>query len=207
MMEDANNVLNIADGGLSTINDSLQRARELTVQASSDTLSSSQRAAINTELTQIGQTIDQVSKTTSFNGKNLLDGSQTSFNVPTDGNAQTSTNIAPGLADASTGGLGVSFNVSNSTTAQATLSSIDSALQKIGDQRSFIGASQNGISSAVDNLSSNTENLTASLSRLQSTDIASEFTNLNGAKLQQAGGIQLLRFSQNAARSLSELIA
>lgn len=64
-----------ADGALSKTNDSLQRMRELAVQAGNGTLSSADRQALQKEFDQLSGEVDRVSKTTTFNGQKLLDGS------------------------------------------------------------------------------------------------------------------------------------
>src|SRR5574344_2408978 len=64
-----------AEGALGKIGDMLQRMRELAVQSSNATNSASDRQALQAEVSQLTAEIDRVAKTTSFNGKNLLDGS------------------------------------------------------------------------------------------------------------------------------------
>ena len=49
-VQDAINMLNIADGAMQVIEDNLQRIRELSVQAANDTYSQNQRDAINQEI-------------------------------------------------------------------------------------------------------------------------------------------------------------
>ena len=66
-----------AEGSLGTIGDNLQRIRELAVQSSNATNSSSDRAALQTEVGQLVSEVDRVAKQSSFNGTNLLDGSFT----------------------------------------------------------------------------------------------------------------------------------
>lgn len=63
-----------AEGALGKMGDMLQRMRELAVQASNATNSDSDRKALQAEVSQLVSEIDRVAKTTTFNGKNLLDG-------------------------------------------------------------------------------------------------------------------------------------
>ncbi len=63
-----------AEGALSTVGDSLQRIRELAVQSINDTNSSSDRQALNNEVSQLISEINRVSSSTQFNGQNILDG-------------------------------------------------------------------------------------------------------------------------------------
>ena len=64
-----------AEGALGKMGDMLQRMRELAVQASNATNSYSDRKALQAEVSQLVSEIDRVAKTTTFNGRNLLDGS------------------------------------------------------------------------------------------------------------------------------------
>src|ERR1700712_5096296 len=61
--------------GLSQITDNLQRIRQLSVQASSGSLSSTDQAALQSEVKQRISEINRISSTTTYNGTNLLDGS------------------------------------------------------------------------------------------------------------------------------------
>jgi flagellin len=83
----ANSMLQIADGGMATINDVLTRMKTLSVQSSSGNLSSTERGFLNDEFTQLKSEIDRVSSSTNFNGVQLLgDGGDVSLNY-TDFNA------------------------------------------------------------------------------------------------------------------------
>lgn len=63
-----------ADGALSSSGDILQRIRELAVQSSNSSNTSSDRQALQTEATQLSSELNRIAQTTSFNGQNLLDG-------------------------------------------------------------------------------------------------------------------------------------
>jgi len=77
-MRNANDGISLAqtaEGALAEVTNNLQRIRELAVQSSNATNSNSDRAALQTEVTQLLNEIDRVAGQTSFNGVNLLDGS------------------------------------------------------------------------------------------------------------------------------------
>ncbi|MBF0097498.1 MAG: hypothetical protein HQM04_19320 [Magnetococcales bacterium] len=65
----------VAQGALKDVQDTLQRMRELAVQASNDTNSTSDRQALHAEFDQLRSHISQVASQTEFNGMKLLDGS------------------------------------------------------------------------------------------------------------------------------------
>ncbi len=72
---DAISIVQVADGTLSEIHEILQRMNQLAIQASNDTLTTSDRELIQAEVTQLKDEIVRMSETTQFNGQNILDGS------------------------------------------------------------------------------------------------------------------------------------
>lgn len=71
-VQDGINVLNIADGAMQSMQNNLQRVRELLVQAANDTYAAPQRAALVQEIENLLQENDRIAETTTFNGVNLL---------------------------------------------------------------------------------------------------------------------------------------
>ena len=72
---DGISIVETADGVLSEVQDMVQRMNELAVKSANGTLTSSDRSVIQDEVTQLKDEITRVSKTTQFNGQNILDGS------------------------------------------------------------------------------------------------------------------------------------
>jgi flagellin len=72
--QDGISMIQTAEGALNETHDILQRMRELSVQASTDTNNTDDREAIGEELLQLKGEVDRISKTTAFNGKKLLNG-------------------------------------------------------------------------------------------------------------------------------------
>ncbi len=73
--QDGISLIQTAEGALNETHSILQRIRELAVQAANDTLSSDDRDAVSSEITQLTAEVDRIANTTTFNGKSLLDGS------------------------------------------------------------------------------------------------------------------------------------
>lgn len=72
---DGVSVIQTAEGALNEVHAMLQRMRELSVQASSGTMTDTDRQTIQDEINQLNQEINRISETTEFNTKSLLDGS------------------------------------------------------------------------------------------------------------------------------------
>jgi flagellin len=111
-----------ADGSLSSITDDLQRIRQLAVQSANATNSTSDRAALNTEVTQLKAEIDRTAGSASFNGVQLLDGSNPSFVFQVGANTSANDTITvSGLVNATTAGLG---SVTSATVQSSAISGL-----------------------------------------------------------------------------------
>jgi flagellin len=100
-----------AEGALGSMNDSLQRIRELSVQSANATNSDVDRDALQSEVDQLVAEISRTSEETDFNGRKLLDGSfSASFQVGA--NAGQTIDVSIGQLTADKLGVGSSNGVS-----------------------------------------------------------------------------------------------
>ena len=93
-----------AEGALGQVGDSLQRIRELAVQSANATNSSSDRAALQQEVSQLVSEITRIGNTTSFNGLKILDGSYTDQQYQIGANAGETINVS--IADSRSDKMG-----------------------------------------------------------------------------------------------------
>ncbi len=94
-----------AEGALGEVTSMLQRMKELATQSATGTLGSSERAALQSEVKQLTSQINDIAKTTNFNGLNLLDGSVKDLKLQT-GTAATDT-VSVTMGAVSTDDLGL----------------------------------------------------------------------------------------------------
>ena len=102
---DAQALLDTAEGAMQETEALLQRIRELAVQAASDTNSSTDRAALDAEKTQLLAEIDRIASTTSWAGQNLLDGTFTSKSFQVGGGTMAVDQTSTSINDTSSSGL------------------------------------------------------------------------------------------------------
>lgn len=171
--QDGQNLLKTAEGGLSGIHDSLQRIRELSVQASNSIYSDTERSYIQDEISQLKQSINDSAKNTQFNTKKLLDGSQADLNLATnpDGTGmkiqlESSTLESLGIAD---------YDV---TDGSFDISDIDKAIEMVSSQRSSIGASSNALDSTIAYNKLASENLTSASSKIEDLDAEAAISDM-----------------------------
>ena len=119
--QDSISMLQTAEGALDETTSILQRMRELSVEAASDTLTDSDRTDIQSEFDELIDEIDRIAQTTQFNTKNLLDGSMSKATTAV---ANVSSNSS--LATASVG-TGTSITSDAATLDDSSISAITGA--------------------------------------------------------------------------------
>lgn len=173
----AKDMLNVSDGALGSINDHLQRMRELALQATNGLLTDSDKANIQVEVDQLKQGIADIANNTSFNTQKLLDGSKTDWQLATDANGSETT---VNTVNATLSELGIEdFDV----TKDFDLKTLDDALQKVSDSRAKIGAQTNGLEYTINYNKIASENTTAAASRLEDLDMGKAVSDMKKNEL------------------------
>lgn len=164
-MKSGQDLLKVSDGALGQITDYLQSIRELSVQASNSAIySNDDLSAIQDQINQYKQGLNDIATQTQFNTKNLLDGSYTDFQMATNANGDSTT---INTSDSTLKALGIEdYDV----TGNFDIDAIDKALEKVNSARSKGGAQFNGLEHAINNTSYASYNTTAASSRLEDLD-------------------------------------
>ena len=164
--KDGVSLLNIADGALGQITDSLQRIYELGVKASNGLNTGEELGAIQSEVSQLLSDIEGIGKNTEFNTMKILDGSMADINLATkpDGTGQKIRMVSSTLADLGIEGFDVTKNFD--------LSKITDAISKVSESRSRMGAQTNALESTIRYNDYAAENTLSSRSKLEDLDMA-----------------------------------
>lgn len=188
--QDGISLVQTAEGALSETTNILQRIRELAVQASNGTQSTANRTAIDTEVQQLLQQIDDIALDTEFNGIRVLSSSQT---VTLQSGAYTSQVLAIAVTGAKTSDLRVStVAVSTMTLAVSAISTIDAAIQSVNTLRSTLGAFQNRLEFTINTLAIQEENAAAAQSAIRDADIAQETVSFTRNQILVSAGTSVL---------------
>ena len=209
---DAINLLQTAEGAMSQQTAMLQRMRELAVQASSDTVSDTNKGYLDTEFKALLTQIDQIGEATQWNGANVLDASGGAASGGTyvfQVGSASGVTISVSISDMSTGGVLSDVSgvvISSSSDATAALALIDSALAALDDVRATLGAGINQLTYAVDNITNVAQNATEGRSRVLDTDYATASSQLARAQIiQQAATAMLAQANQQPQTVLALL--
>ena len=118
-----------AEGALESINNNLQRIRELAVQSSNSTNSASDRMSLHNEARQLVDEIDRVALNSTFNGIKLLDGSFSGMALQVGSGNSINDRLTLSIANAQSAALGArqndSYSRTTSTVSTAGLSASD----------------------------------------------------------------------------------
>ncbi|MFT6283647.1 MAG: flagellin [Arenicella sp.] len=209
-VRNANDGISVAqtiEGALAETTSALQRIRVLAVQSQNGINSSSDRVALQKEVTALKNEMSRIASTSQFGGVNVLDGAFSSaFLVGANAGQTISINVER------SGGFGASglniANVSVLTEAQAsaTMTSISEAISIIDAQRADLGAIQNRFQSTIRNLSNISENVSAARSRIRDTDFAVETAELTRWQIIQQASITVLGQANQRPQAALQLL-
>jgi flagellin len=204
--------LQVADGALAQVTTLLNRAVTISTEASTGTVSSSQRGALDAEFTQIKAEIDRIGSTTTFNGTSVFTASTTSIFL-SDSNSSSQIAVTVGTLASSgiTNGVGTTVsltgdNLTTATTAQTALTDINKAIQNVAGIRGSIGAGINRLQSAVNVINNQVQNLTSAEDNIRAADIPAEVANLSRFSILNQSGISALAQANSAQQSLLSLL-
>ncbi len=216
---DGISLINVAEGALNEQSSILIRLRELSSQAATGTVGSTERATIQLEFNALRNEIDRISNTTEFNGQKLVDGSLASgvaagsqilIQVGIDSSTSSRINLNQqiDLTSISATSLGLDIlAVSTAAAALTALDSINSAIDTVTAGRGKVGAVQNRLVRSISSLSITVENLQAAESAIRDADIAEEVALLTRNQILVQSATAAVAQANLAPQSILQLLA
>jgi flagellin len=209
---DAISLVQTAEGALNEVHSMLQRVRDLRVQYDSGTLSTDDKAAIESEVKALGTEISDITTKTEFNDINLLSSaSALSFQVGANSGETISVaavTLSTAIGTAGTGGLSeiIAFSGGATGFSGVSLDALDNAIKNVSSKRSDFGAVQNRLEHRLNNLATYQENLVASESRIRDVDMAAEMVNFTKLGILQQAGTSMLAQANQAPQGVLSLL-
>lgn len=216
-IQDGVSMIQTFDGGLSTITESLNRIKELTIQSAGVT-SEEDRRVIQLEIDQLKENIDYTAKNSEFNGVKLLNSERvTNNNYPKYLKHTVGANINEDIdipvynltTDMLTDRGGNSINsldVVNSENIDKNIQVLDSAIVTVNSARSRYGAIQNRMETSATNLTGTSSNLEKAESRIRDTDIALEMAEYARTSILQETSIALMQQTNNFPKDILRVL-
>jgi flagellin len=209
---DAISLTQTAEGAISETTNSLQRIRQLAIQAQNGINSSADRVALNKEVVALRTEISRISTDTQFNGVNILDGGfSAAFLIGANSGQNISVNLSTGnlgsITGFSNGGLGIAtLSIGTAAAASSAMDSIDAAISGLNAVRADLGATTNRFQSTIRNLTSISENVTAARSQIRDTDFAKETSELTRNQIIQQASTTILSQANQRPQAALQLL-
>ena len=209
-------LLQTADGALSQVTNLLNRAVTLATQAANGTLNTSQVSSADQEYQNILTEINNIGKTTNYNGMNVF--TATPFTVfVSDGttagassfNETIGTLTTASVGTTSGGGAGANLTTNatlSATTAQAILTTLTSAVQDVAYQRGTIGANINQLSAASNVASTQSVNLSEAENNIRATNYGQATSDMAKYKVLSQTGIAALSQANAVQQDVLKLL-
>lgn len=207
MIGDAKNLLSVAEGGLSKINDILVKVRNKVLEAAGDTIGSSERSAIlaqvNEYLNQVDTTVDQ----TKWNDQKLLDGSYTDkkFRIGADAGDSINFQFSQNHKISSLGLGTSSLSTTDSGTWATYLASVNSAITTLGTSIASVGSTGARLSFQEQNLQVAHANTEATYNRIMNANMAMEQVNASKFAILQQTATAMLAQANSAPQYVLSL--
>jgi len=208
---DAQSAIDTGEAALAEVHTLLLRMRELSVQASTETTTTADRAALDSEVTALETEINRIGTSTTWGGINILNGTYSKaspivFQIGPNGGDTLS--FTMGFVQATStlndqGLLGlVSSNVTTRTNASSYISSVDKAISIVSARRSSFGAVSNRLDSTITNIRNMKANIMSARGQIVDTDYAVETANLARAQILLQAATAMLS-QANASKNLT----
>lgn len=194
---DGVSLIQTAEGALGEVSSILIRIRELAIQASTDTLTATQRSFLDNELMQLRSEVSRIGTTAEFNGLQLLTGQfataggALTFQVDLSGDINQQISVQIGTVSPTAMGF-AGIDILSTGSARTSLSIIDLAIQNVSTQRALLGSAQNRLQAAINNISTQFTNLSAANSRIRDVDVAEETAAMTRNQILMQAGVSVL---------------
>ena len=188
--QDGVSLMQTAEGALSETTNILQRIRELAVQSANGTMTTANRAALQAEVTQLLEQIDDIASDTEFNGLRVLSAAQT---ITLQAGPQAGQTLQLQLSGAKASDIGVSsVSISSQDAAVSALSILDLAINSVSSLRATLGAFQNRLEFTINTLASQEENSAAAESAIRDAHFAKVTTEYTRTQILISAGTSVL---------------
>ena len=184
-----------AEGALGEVHDILGRMRELAVQASNGSLTSTDRGFLQTEFGSLQSEITRIQGSAKFNGRQLVGSTASSVTLQVGLNNTASDQISVtlgGLSLSSISGSTASLSGTGASGALTALSTIDAAISNVSTSRASFGAAMNRLEVSQSSIQTMRLNLSAANSRIRDVDVATETASLSRNQVLTQAGVSVL---------------
>ena len=197
--------LQTAEGLLGNTTNLLQRMRELAVQSTNGSLTTSDKDALDKEFAQLSNEVDRIAGNSVSSD---AQGTQYEIGPGTTSNDWISapTNVSETLSQLSGGSWGTIGASSTTDSLHAVINSLDQAIDKTGNHRAELGAALSRFDSIISTMQVGIENTSAARSRIIDADFAAETSKLSQSRILQQAGTAMMAMATQQPQMVLQLL-
>lgn len=203
-VSNAQNILNVAEGGYQNQMDILQTIKEKATQAADYSLSNSQRTAINDQVTALLNEVDAIQSETTFNDQKLIDGLYSGAFHTGEG---ADDRLSVSLADSDSASLSInSIDLSTANGASSAINTVSSAIDTLASSLQSIGQYKARLSAKENTLSVASTNTEAVRSSVEDADFAKEQMELMKLQIMQQTAVSSFAQANSSPQIVLSLV-
>ena len=211
----AQSLLQTADGAYSQINNILVSMKSLATEAASGQEGTQNLNSLQGEFTDLQGEIEQIAGSTQYGSTNLISGTGVAVSGITfqiGATNATNNQLVINFTGATAACLGVSsagtgsISIDSLTHAEAAMTALDSALTSINAAMGAVGGLQNQLGYTIQNLTTSIQNYSSSTSTIEDVDMASEVSNLTKHQILQQSSMAMLAQANSEPQNVLKLL-
>ena len=206
--QDGVSLIQTASGALNQITSILQTMNQLALSsANGATNDSNSLNANDQEFQALASEINQISSSTQFGSKQLLDGTFSNQVLQVGAFNSSNDQLTLNISGSSTGALKISgLSIASAPNAASAVASVQAAIDSISSIEANVGATQNQLTAVVNNLTVGQQNLQSAYSGLVDVNFAQETTTYSTDQILMQSGVAMLSQAQQTPSMVLKLL-
>jgi flagellin len=222
--QNSTSMLQTAEGALDEVGNMLVRMKDLATQASDASSSTDDKTAMQSEYDNLGKEIQNIMSNTKFGGQSLLKGgtisSSITFQIGADSSEKMTLDLSSDMGStgavltalgSASGYAGATASTATAGTeltssANASINLISTAIDKISSVRSSLGATANRLDHVYNNLQNITSNTKAATGRIMDVDFASESASMTSNQMLLQASTAMLKQTNSMSSMVMSLL-
>jgi len=200
-------VVDVAMSAGDSVTDLLSQMKEKALAASDTSLDTTSRNAMQTDFNSLRDQITKTLSNATFNGINILDGSNSQIAVLA--NSSGSSTITVAGQNMSLGGsiitVATTASFSTATSASNLLTTLDTSINNVSSSLAQLGTSSKALENHAAFVGKLQDSITAGIGNLVDADMAKESAHLQALQTKQQLGVQALSIANQSTSSVLSL--
>jgi len=200
-------VVDVAMSAGQSVSDMLSQLKEKALAASDTSLDTTSRNALQNDFNSIRDQITKTLSNASFNGINIIDGTNSSIEALA--NAAGTSHLTVAGENMSLGGsivtLGTTASFSTATSAANLITTLDTSIDNVSAALAKLGTSSTALQNHATFVGQLQDSLTTGIGNLVDADMASESAKLQALQTKQQLGVQALSIANQSTSTVLSL--